>query len=224
VIILLPPSEGKKPGGSGRWIHDTGPLGRALADSRELVAASLARTPATALKVRGVTAEHAQMVNAHLLAAPTLPAHERYTGVVYQGLDSGTLPPALMATAKRSIIVLSGLAGLVRLTDPLPDYRAPMDATLESLGKLTTFWKPFISPVLHKAAKQEVVVDLLPQVHRSALEPTSDNWFTIDLVNSNVTGGHAAKFAKGRLARWLLDHDITELRRWKFQGWTAKLR
>ena len=164
------------------------------------------------------------MVNAHLLGAPTLPAHARYTGVVYQGLDYSTLPSALMTTAKRSIVVLSGLAGLVRLTDPLPDYRAPMDASLESLGKLTTFWKPFISPVLQRAARKEVVVDLLTQVHRSALEPVGDNWFTVDLLHAEVRGGHAAKFAKGRLARWLLEHEITELRRWKFDGWTARTR
>jgi len=164
------------------------------------------------------------MVNAHLFGAPSMPAHERYTGVVYQGLDCSTLPSALMATAKQSIVVLSGLAGLVRLTDPLPDYRASMDASLETLGKLATFWKPFISPVLQRAAKKEVVVDLLTQVHRSALQPASDNWFTVDLMHAKATGGHAAKFAKGRLARWLLDHDVTELRRWKFQGWTAKVR
>ena len=212
------------PGGSGHWIHDSGPLGRALADPRALVASSLPRTLPSALKVRGATAEHALMVNAHLLGAPTIPAHERYTGVVYQGLDCSTLPSALMKTAKQSIIVLSGLAGLVRLTDPLPDYRAPMDASLEGLGKLTAYWKPIITPLLHKTAKREAVIDLLTQVHRSAVEPADENWFTVDLVHSDVTGGHAAKFAKGQLARWLLDHDITELRRWKFQGWTAKVR
>ena len=224
MLILLPPSEGKKPGGSGQWIHDAGPFGRALADPRELVASSLARTPPSALKVRGATAEHAQMVNGRLLGAPSLPAHERYTGVVYQGLDCSTLPPELMATAKRSIVILSGLAGLVRLSDPVPDYRAPMDASIDAIGKLSTHWRPFISPVLQRAAKKEVIVDLLAQVHRSALEPASDNWFTIDLVHAEVTGGHAAKFAKGLLARWLLEHEISELRRWKFEGWTARAR
>ena len=224
MLILLPPSEGKKPGGSGQWKHDGGPFGRALVDPRELVASSLARTLPTALKVRGVTAEHAQMVNAHLLGAPTLPAHERYTGVVYQGLASDTLPPDVMATAKRSIVVLSGLTGLVRLSDPVPDYRAPMDASIDGIGKLSTYWKPIITPLLHKAAKREAVIDLLTQVHRSAVEPAGDNWFTVDLVHADVTGGHAAKFAKGRLARWLLEHEITELRRWKFEGWTARAR
>jgi uncharacterized protein len=224
VLILLPPSEGKKPGGSGRWIHDTGIFGRALANPRQLVAASLAQTLPTALKVRGATAEHAQRVNANLLGGPVLPAHERYSGVVYQGLDSKTMPAALMATAKHSIVAFSGLGGLVRFTDPLPDYRAPMDASIYEIGKLANYWRPLISPHLQRAAKREGVIDLLTQVHRSAVEPASENWFTVDLVHSDITGGHAAKFAKGRLARWLLEHEITELHQWNYQGWTAHVR
>ena len=222
--ILLPPSEGKKPGGKGRWEHNSGVFGKSLGCFRQEVSETLARTPTSALKVRGATAEHAQMVNGALLGAPVLLAYERYTGVVYQGLGVDDLSPELRARAKKSIVVLSGLVGLAGFADPLPDYRAPMDASLEGLGKLAAYWKPLISPLLQKAAKQEAVIDLLTQVHRSAVEPVDENWFTVDLAHSDVTGGHAAKFAKGQLARWLLDHDITELRRWKFQGWTAKVR
>jgi len=134
------------------------------------------------------------------------------------------LAPAQQRVAQDSIVIVSGLLGLAGLGDPLPDYRAPMDASLEGLGKLAAYWKPTLYPLLHKAAKREAVIDLLTQVHRSAVEPADENWFTVDLAHSDVTGGHAAKFAKGQLARWLLDHDITELRRWKFQGWTAKVR
>jgi cytoplasmic iron level regulating protein YaaA (DUF328/UPF0246 family) len=134
------------------------------------------------------------------------------------------LAPVQQRVAQDSIVIVSGLLGLAGLGDPLPDYRAPMDASLVGLGKLAAYWKPIITPLLHKAAKRDVVIDLLTQVHRSAVEPADENWLTVDLVHSDVTGGHAAKFAKGQLARWLLDHDITELRRWKFQGWTAKVR
>ena len=224
MIILLPPSEGKEPGGTRAWSPASGRFGRALAGARETVITALPLTAPTALKVRGATAAHAQLVNASLVGSPVVPASIRYTGVVYQGLDFATLAPAQQSVAQDSIVIVSGLLGLAGLADPLPDYRAPMDASLEGLGKLAAYWKPLISPLLQKAAKREAVIDLLTQVHRSAVEPADDNWFTVDLAHSDVTGGHAAKFAKGQLARWLLDHDVTEIRRWKFQGWTAKLR
>ena len=224
MIILLPPSEGKEPGGKRAWSPASGRFGRALAGAREPVIAALPLTAPTALKVRGAIAAHATLVNVSLVGSPVLPASARYSGVVYQGLDFASLAPGQQNVAQDSIVIVSGLLGLAGLGDPLPDYRAPMDASLEGLGKLAAYWKPIISPLLQKAAKRDVVIDLLTQVHRSALEPAEQNWFTVDLVHSDVTGGHAAKFAKGQLARWLLDHDITELRRWKFQGWTAKVR
>jgi cytoplasmic iron level regulating protein YaaA (DUF328/UPF0246 family) len=174
--------------------------------------------------VRGATAAHAQLVNASLIGSPVLAASDRYSGVVYQGLDFASLAPAQQSVAQDSIVIVSGLLGLAGFADLLPDYRAPMDASLEGLGKLAAYWKPIITPLLQKAAKREPVIDLLTQVHRSAVEPAGDNWFTVDLVHADVTGGHAAKFAKGRLARWLLEHEITELRRWKFEGWTARAR
>ena len=224
MIILLPPSEGKEPGGTRAWGQASGRFGRALAGAREPVIAALPLTSPAALKVRGATAAHAQLINASLVGSPVLAASDRYSGVVYQGLNFTTLAPAQQSVAQDSIVIVSGLLGLAGLADPLPDYRAPMDASLEGLGKLAAYWKPIITPLLQKAAKREAVIDLLTQVHRSAVEPAGENWFTVDLVHSDVTGGHAAKFAKGQLARWLLDHDITELRRWKFQGWTAKVR
>ena len=224
MIILLPPSEGKEPGGTRAWRPGSGRFGRALAGAREPVIAALPLTAPSSLKVRGATAVHAQLTNASLVGSPALPASGRYTGVVYQGLDFASLAPGLQSVALESIVVVSGLLGLAGFDDPLPDYRAPMDASLDGVGKLSTYWRPLISPVLQKAARDEAVVDLLTQVHRSAVEPAGDNWFTVDLVHADVTGGHAAKFAKGQLARWLLDHEITDLRRWKFQGWTAKVR
>lgn len=206
------------------WGPASGRFGRVLAGAREPVITALPLTAPTALKVRGATAAHAQLINASLVGSPVIAASDRYSGVVYQGLDFPTLEPAQQSVAQDSIVIVSGLLGLAGLADPLPDYRAPMDASLEGLGKLAAYWKPIITPILQNAAKREAVIDLLTQVHRSAVEPAGENWFTIDLVHSDATGGHAAKFAKGQFARWLLDHDLTELRRWKFQGWTAKLR
>lgn len=185
---------------------------------------SLAHTPATALKVRGETAKHALSANQSLLAAPSLRAADRYCGVVYQGLDIRSLEDEFRQRALKSIVVVSGLLGLTRLNESIPDYRAPIDAAVPGLGKLTNFWRPVVTPLLGRLAQTDVVVDLLTQVHRTALVPTKDNWVTIDLVHPTLKGGHAAKFAKGRLARWLLDHELSQLNTWQTHGWRAVVR
>lgn len=224
MIILLPPSEGKASGGKGLWRPTSGSFGKALADARIEVAQGLGRTPASALKVRGETAQHALSANQRLFQAPSLKAADRYTGVVYQGLSVGSLDAELHERALKSVVVVSGLLGLTRLGEATPDYRAPMDATVSNVGKLTNFWRPMVSPLLQRLAQKEVVIDLLTQAHRGAVDPSSANWVTIDFVHPTLRGGHAAKFAKGQLARWLLAHEVSQVSKWRSEGWRAVVR
>lgn len=223
MIILLPPSEGKEPGGTGAWGPADGIFGEPLESSRRRVMAALAKTPDAALKVRGAHAQHAREANKALGRSPALRARERYSGVVYQGLDYATLTAPQKRVAHRSIVVVSGLAGLVSFNDTLPDYRAPIDASIAGLGKLAQFWKPELAAVLHKLAQRHVIVDVLPQAHRLAMTPVGD-WRRVDIVNKQGVGGHAAKFAKGRFVRWLLDHQPEEIRSWREEGWRAVVR
>ena len=223
MIILLPPSEGKEPGGTGTWRPGDGSFGESLEGARKSVMAALPKTGDSALKVRGAHAEHARKSNAALGRSGSLHVRERYCGVVYQGLDYPTLSAAQKRVANRSIVVVSGLAGLVAFNDTLPDYRAPIDASVTGLGKLASFWKPELEDVLRKLAKRHVIVDVLPQAHRSAMTPVGD-WRRVDIVNAKGVGGHAAKFAKGRFVRWLLDHQADEISRWREDGWRAAVR
>ena len=222
MLILLPPSEGKTHGGTGKWDPNGGKFGQLLGERRVSVAHELTRTSDAALKVRGKTAEHAREVNRGLLRGPVMPAWERYNGVVYQGLDLASLPARARASVNKRMLVLSGLFGLITLADEIPDYRAPMDAKLNELGPLTTFWEPMLTPLLTSISKREVVVVLLPQVHRKAITPPTTKWVRVELVSKQGVGGHAAKFAKGRLARWLIEHDFDDLTSWRDDGWRAR--
>lgn len=223
MILLLPPSEGKMPGGEGIWRPSEGAFGAALGAARRQVIMELPETADQSLKVRGNTALHAQEVNRRLKRAPALIARERYSGVVYQGLDYATLPAKEKRTATNSIVIVSGLMGLARFGDLIPDYRAPMDARLPKSGNLATFWRPHLQQVLEGLARRHIIVDLLPQVHRAAVDPVG-RWLRVDVVDSKGSGGHAAKFAKGRLARWLLSHGPYEIESWRDDNWRATVR
>lgn len=224
MVILLPPSEGKASGGKGLWRPTSGSFGKALAEARTEVAQGLAHTPASALKVRGETAQHALSANQGLFQAPSLKAADRYTGVVYQGLSVGSLDAELHERAHKSVVVVSGLLGLTRLGEATPDYRAPMDATVSDVGKLANYWRPVLAPVFERLARKDLVIDLLTQVHRGAVIPTAKNWVSIDFIHPTLKGGHAAKFAKGQLARWLLDHEVSKISTWRSDGWRAVVR
>ena len=217
-MLLLPPSEGKAAGGSSRrarWTPDTGAFGSRLSDRRIEVVEALAAEGGGDEKLLGVKGEHllrAQSANASLIGAATLPAWQRYTGVVWDHLEPATLP----AAARRQIIVVSGLLGLVRADDPIPDYRLKMGANLRPLGKLSTWWRGDLSAELQRAGRRRFVVDLLPQEHRSALDLDALDGVSLTLVDpTGKPGGHFAKAAKGELAREILLHGVGVIETWR---------
>lgn len=210
LTVLLPPSEGKAPDGvDPGWSPDRGTFGEALAERRDEVVDALAAAGGGNQKLLGVGGAHlerAMQSNRVLLGAPTLPAWRRYTGVVWDHLD----PATLTAAQRRSIVVVSGLHGLARADDPVPDYRLKMGASLPPMGKLSTWWRPVLGPALASVTRRRTVVDLLPQEHRAAFtEDDREQFVVIELVErSGAPGGHAAKAAKGRLARHLLTSGL----------------
>jgi uncharacterized protein len=125
VVILLPPSEGKQPGGTGRWSPRTGRFA-SLGDARAEVALALASAmddETVASRLTGVGGElgrRARQANVHTVGAPTLPAWQRYSGVVWQHLDPATLTGRARWRAA-SIVVVSALGGLFGFEDPVPD-------------------------------------------------------------------------------------------------------
>jgi uncharacterized protein len=217
-MLLLPPSEGKAQGGNRRrppWSPDAGSFGAALGDRRTEVVEALGALHGGGEKLLGVTGEHllrAQSANVSLIGAPVLPAWQRYTGVVWDHLDPATLP----AAARKRIVVVSGLLGLVRGDDPVPDYRLKMGATVPPLGKLSRWWCEAISAELARAARRRVVIDLLPQEHRGALALDGMRGISVTLVDpSGRPGGHFAKAAKGELARAILTDGPQALDTWQ---------
>lgn len=192
-LILLPPSEGKAPGGDGPpWQPGT------MADPdldrhRTLVLASAAA--AGALDRRG----------------PTTRAIERYTGVLYRELAWTTLPRAAQRRGSQQVRIVSGLWGIVAPDDPIPHYKLKMSASLEGVGRLAGWWRPRLAPELAGLAAGATVWDLLPIEHAAAMDWSAiapARRVTVRFVDDRGrTVSHWNKLLKGALVRWLLSEQ-----------------
>jgi len=213
LAILLPPSEGKAPGGSRgtAWSPESGRFGTALAPIRFQLAALLAAADDGDERLLGVGGRHlerARATNRALVGAPTLPASRRYTGVVHDAIGLDSLSRAHRAKARDAIVIVSGLLGLVALDDPVPDYRLKMGARLDPVGLVSRHWREALGATLNAHLAGRVVVDLLPGEHAAAWVPDrSLDLLRVSFVEraGGAVGGHDAKAAKGRLVRHLLE-------------------
>lgn len=213
-VILLPPSEGKAEGGRAhtKWKPASGTFGPALGSRRGEVAGALAALgggSAALLGVGGKHLERAQEANRGVVGAATLPAAQRYTGVVWDHLDLAGMTAAQRDRALPRIIVPSGLLGATLAGDPVPDYRLKMGARLTGFGgTMAKWWRDAVSEAINDYARGCIVIDLLPAEHRGAYSPDPSvvaEHVVVDLVTpTGKAGGHDAKAAKGRLARHLL--------------------
>jgi uncharacterized protein len=211
VIVLLPPSETKRAGGDGPPLRldglsspSLGPLREALVD--ELV--ELAADPPACRRAMGISsAQDAEIErNAALRSAPTLPGIDRYTGVLYDALDVGSLRGAAAARARGRLAVGSALFGLLRADDRVPAYRLSASSKLPGQPTLASRWRPLLEPVLADIAKSELVVDLRSGSYTAL--GRLPHAVTVDVLAEHPDGRrtvitHFNKAHKGRLAKVL---------------------
>jgi uncharacterized protein len=211
VLVLLPPSETKRDGGDGPPLRlDTlshpalGAVRKALVD--ELVA--LAADPPASRAALGLSAAQDVEIarNAALWTSPTMPALHRYTGVLYDALDIGSLRGAAATRARARLTVGSALFGLLHADDPVPAYRLSAGSTLPGAGRLAARWKPVLEPELAALTAAELVVDLRSGAY--AALGRVPGAVTVNVLAERSDGtrrvvSHFNKAHKGRLARVL---------------------
>ena len=219
-LILLPPSEGKASGGRGRpW--QPGTMAVDLDDRRAQVIRSLqtamrgsAASRGRLLGVKGEALDAATLADRSVLTSPTMPAIDRYSGVLYGELDASSLPAPARRRLNRSVLIFSGLWGLVAPGDPIPDYKLKMGAALGRPGRLAGWWRQPLTAALAEAARGRVVWNLLPGEHDAAWraeEVPSQAHFTVRFLERRPDGSlravsHWNKLLKGALVRHLLEH------------------
>lgn len=183
---------------------ELGPLRETLVD--ELV--ELSTDVAGSRRALGLSASQDAEIarNAALRSAPTLTAIDRYTGVLYDALDIGSLRGAAAGRARSRLAVGSALFGLLRADDPVPAYRLSAGAKLPGRPTLASRWRPALEPVLARIAEAELVVDLRSGSYAALAKVPSA--VRVDVVAEHADGrrtvvSHFNKAHKGRLARAL---------------------
>lgn len=208
MLILLPPSESKATRARGAVLRPDGLSCPALAAHRAVVAAALSEVSARpgAAETLGVSPSLGEEIsrNTRLRTAPTLPARELYTGVLYDALDLASLDAASARRATRRLRVVSALYGVVRLTDRLAPYRLSMSVNLPGVGPLASAWRPHLEEVLPEEAGRGLVVDCRSSTYAAAWVPQGElaaRWVTVRVPGAT----HMAKHTRGLVARALCE-------------------
>ncbi|MDQ4138521.1 MAG: peroxide stress protein YaaA [Actinomycetota bacterium] len=210
MLLLLPPSETKRDGGDPSRTLDLAAL-----SFPELTAARRSALASLRALSRNLTAAAAGLKlggsqrfeidrNRVLGKSPVLPALDRYTGVLYDGLDAATLSPAERSFAGESVAIASALFGLLGAADPIPAYRLSHDSKLPRIS-LKAHWRGPISSVLGKV--DGPLIDLRSEGY-VALGPLPDrpDAVTVRVVTEDEGGqrkalNHFNKKAKGEFTR-----------------------
>jgi cytoplasmic iron level regulating protein YaaA (DUF328/UPF0246 family) len=178
VLILLPPSEGKRAPRRGRPLDLDSLSSTSLTPARERVLEAVvslcAGDPDRAATVLEVPKTRLDLVelNASLRTAPAARADTVYSGVLYDALGLATLSSAARRRATARLRLTSSLFGLVAPTDRIPAYRLSGDASLPGLGSVAAAWRPALGPVLTGLVGDGLLVDLRSGTYAAFWRPT----------------------------------------------------
>jgi hypothetical protein len=190
-----------------------------LGESRERVLAALEalldgpeQRAAEALLLPPATVAAALSADRRARTSPTVPALRRYAGTVYDGLASVGLDNSEQRLAARSVMIFSGLFGVVRGDEPVPDYRVPAKAVLPGIGVAATFWRPLLDTAVPALLGRGPVVDLRSSDYAAMWRPKgrdADRMIRVRVLSPLPKGGsgvvsYPSKYAKGRLAAALV--------------------
>ena len=209
--MLLPPSETKAAGGDGPPLDlDELSHPNLTATRRKLIDAlsALAEDVPESLRVLGLSERQVGEVqrDAELWDAPTAPALERYTGVLYDALDVTSLSTSDRQRADERLAVASALFGLARGTDAIPPYRLSGGTKLPGMGTLRGVWRPELEPELN--GRQDLVVDLRSGAYAALArvpEAVGVRVLSEDPSGKRKVVSHHNKAHKGMFARTLAE-------------------
>ncbi len=209
MLLLLPPSETKRDGGDGGALDLASLSHEGLTELRaELVerVITLADDHDAAMRALKLGPRQAAEVerNRRLRDAPTMPAIDRYTGVLFDALDASSLSAAARSFAATTVVVHSALFGLVGALDPIPAYRLSHDSRVPDV-RLRSFWRLALAEQL--ASVPGVIVDLRSEGYAElGPAPRRDDSVFVRVVSVGDDGrrralNHFNKHAKGRFTR-----------------------
>ncbi|MEO6504938.1 MAG: peroxide stress protein YaaA [Terrimesophilobacter sp.] len=229
MLILLPPSESKRDGGSPDTRLRLADLGyRSLSAPRRQALKSLSSLAKDftemghALKLG--PHQHDELVrNRRVARSPVIGALDRYTGVLYEALDAATLSPEARQFAAEHLVIHSALFGLLRADDPIPAYRLSSNSRLPGLA-LRHLWSAPIAAAL--AAQPGLILDARSEAYvRLGPAPPERSLF-LRVVSEDDRGrrralNHFNKKGKGAFVRALLSAGIDHADAGSLVSWAA---
>ena len=177
----------------------------------------------------GAALMEAVRMNQTLEDSPAHPARELYEGPMFEAIGLNSMKASELKRFDASVLMFSGLFGVLRPTDHIPPYRLKFAANLGgSVGKLMHFWRKPVSEIIRQEVRGKVVWDFLPDQHKRLWDNTGEFVahhqikFVKRVIRSGVaeykTISHHSKGLKGALIRHLLRrnaHEPSELHDFK---------
>ncbi|MDR9443770.1 MAG: peroxide stress protein YaaA [Microbacteriaceae bacterium] len=199
--ILLPPSETKALGGDQPSLAEN-PIEDDLRDDREPIIEALVELCADeekaikALKLGPKQHSDVQR-NLEIRSSPTMPAINRYTGVLFDALKA-----EWEITGSR-IFIQSALFGLIPASTNIPYYRFSWDSKLDGIN-LKKHWKKAHEGVFDKS---EQILDMRSKSYQELADVSHANNWVVEVLVEYTNGtrkplNHFNKKAKGVFARF----------------------
>ena len=148
------------------------------------------------------------------------PAMYAFDGDVYRGLDAYTLSEDQLDVAQDTVRILSGLYGVLKPLDLIQAYRLEMGTKLVN-GRnknLYDFWKKRLTKELNNELKDdELFINLASNEYFKAIDKKSLKAPVVDISFKEFKNGQYkvvsffAKYARGLMARYIIDHQIDSI-------------
>ena len=226
--ILLPPSETKRSGGTGKSLSLESLALPSLSPQRESVVhalVALSQDPVEARRVLKLSDRQLGDIaqNAALLESPTMAAIDRYTGVLYDALDAASLGASSRRWLNHHVLIHSAPFGPISALDAIPAYRLAAGASVPGLPALRRHWAAATSDAIAQEAPA-FVLDLRSEAY-VALGPVPDavsSTYVRVITEQGKALNHFNKKAKGELVRALAQDRPRVRSQRALQNWAAK--
>lgn len=195
-----------------------------LADAKKLATQLAKQSEAQLMALMDISPKLASLNQVRYRQFAKSPAHPcvwMFRGDVYTGLDIDTLPAAALPMLQQRVRILSGLYGLLRPFDAMHPYRLEMGTAFKTAKapNLYGYWGTRIAQALNAAAESaqtDLLLNLASQEYSAAMDARALKLRQVHVHFKERKGntlkviGLFAKKARGRMARWVVEHGVDE--------------